>query len=96
MVDQVLIQTLMHAGRPLVTLTMAALAQGPLVMLDKEYIEWLNTEHPDGMRAATPVTFRWQTGSGAFMPVEYQVDVIAKERRNPTYFREGLPLVDGL
>ena len=35
------------------------------------------------------------TGTGAFVPTEFEVDVQSKTRANPDYWREGLPLIEG-
>ncbi|MBF8266708.1 MAG: peptide transporter substrate-binding protein [Dehalococcoidia bacterium] len=65
-------------------------------MLDKGWIEWYVANHFDEMGTGTPVSFRFHTGTGAFAPLEFQPDVVTKTRRNPSYFREGLPLLDGI
>ena len=76
--------------------TMPALASTFVPMLDKDYIEWLHSEHPAGLDTATNETYGWLTGTGPMVPQEFIPDVSAKLRRNPTYFREGLPLLDGI
>ncbi|MBF8266886.1 MAG: bac 5 protein [Dehalococcoidia bacterium] len=65
-------------------------------MLDKEWITWYVANRFDEMGTATPTSYRLGTGSGPMMPLEFQPDIIAKLRRNPSYFREGLPLLDGM
>ncbi|MBF8268013.1 MAG: peptide transporter substrate-binding protein, partial [Dehalococcoidia bacterium] len=65
-------------------------------MLDKEWIPWYVANHFDELAATTPSTFLLFTGTGPMVPLEHQPDIIAKLRRNPSYFREGLPLLDGI
>ncbi|MBF8267184.1 MAG: peptide transporter substrate-binding protein [Dehalococcoidia bacterium] len=65
-------------------------------MLDKGWIDWYVANHFDEMGTGSPASFKLAMGTGAFVPLEFQVDVVAKSRRNPSYFREGLPLLDGI
>ncbi|MBF8267254.1 MAG: peptide transporter substrate-binding protein [Dehalococcoidia bacterium] len=65
-------------------------------MLDKGWIDWYVANHFDEMGLATPASFKFHAGTGAFVPEEFQTDIVTKSRRNPTYFREGLPLLDGI
>jgi ABC-type transport system substrate-binding protein len=74
--------------------TMPALAQGSMSILDKDYIAWLKTMSPDAMRGATTEHAMMQTGTGPFIPEDFQSEIVFKWTRNPTYWREGLPLVD--
>jgi len=76
--------------------TMGALAQGLMVMYDKDWLEWYNAEHPAAFLTVSNDSYRLNMGTGAFVPVKFQNDVMAELRRNPDYFREGLPLVDGI
>ena len=76
--------------------TMAALAQGLMVMLDKDWIEWYNTEHPAGMTLGTNEAFHLGMGAGPYIPGVFKADIVGEHRRNPDYFREGLPLADGI
>ena len=76
--------------------TLSALASSFFPILDKDYIDWLNSDHPAGLDVATNETFGWLTGTGAMVPEEFIPDVSVKLRRNPNYFREGLPLLDGI
>lgn len=64
--------------------------------MDKDFIDWLYAECPDCLDKTDPKNFLLGTGTGPFVPVEYQHQVVSKTRRNPTYFREGLPLLDGM
>jgi len=68
---------------------------------DKEWIEWYTDDvngYPisDAMGRANPESFKTGTGYGPMLGIEYQADVSTKLRRNPTYWREGLPLLDGM
>jgi len=76
--------------------TMTEVAEGHMAMMDKEYIEWMNELHPAFRDNNSPERFLWLAGYGAFVPVEFQPDIITKYLRNPTYWREGLPLLDGI
>ncbi|MBF8268045.1 MAG: peptide transporter substrate-binding protein, partial [Dehalococcoidia bacterium] len=67
-----------------------------LAMVDKGWIGWYVANHFDAMGTASPLSHSLATGTGPMVPLEYQPDVVAKLRRNPSYFREGLPLVDGM
>ncbi|MBF8267709.1 MAG: peptide transporter substrate-binding protein, partial [Dehalococcoidia bacterium] len=65
-------------------------------MLDKDWIEWYVANRFDALGSASPTSYLLGTGTGPMTPLEYQPDVIVKLRRNPSYFREGLPLLDGM
>ncbi|MBF8267570.1 MAG: peptide transporter substrate-binding protein [Dehalococcoidia bacterium] len=65
-------------------------------MLDKEWIPWYVANHFDALAVTSPESFLLITGTGSMIPLEHQPDIIAKLRRNPGYFREGLPLLDGI
>ncbi len=78
------------------TITQFAGARGMPNNMDKDFLEWLYAECITCMDETTPETYLQGTGTGAFVPVEFQQDVLTKVRRNPTYFREGLPLLDGM
>ena len=78
------------------TITQFAGARGMPHNMDKDFLDYLFAECITCMDETTPETYLWGTGTGAFVPVEFQQDVMTKVRRNPTYFREGLPLLDGM
>jgi ABC-type transport system substrate-binding protein len=73
---------------------MRALANGHVVMFDKDYVEWMHTEMPGALKPGTTEAFGLNLGTGPFVPVEFVPDVVAKTAPNPTYWREGLPLID--
>ena len=64
--------------------------------MDKDFIVWLEAECGLCMNDTTAETFLYGTGTGAFIPTEFVSDVVSKVRRNPNYFRDGLPLLDGM
>ena len=64
--------------------------------MDKDFIVWLESECELCMNDTTPETFLYGTGTGAFVPTEFQSDVVSRVEANPNYFREGLPLLDGM
>ena len=78
------------------TITMFAGGRGMPHNMDKDFLDWITAECPLCMNDTTPESFLYGTGTGAFVPTEFQGDVLSKIRRNPTYFREGLPLIDGM
>ncbi|MBF8268264.1 MAG: transporter peptide-binding protein [Dehalococcoidia bacterium] len=65
-------------------------------MLDKGWIDWYVANHFDEMGTGSPASYLLGMGTGAFAPLEWQPDIVAKSRRNPSYFREGLPVLDGI
>ena len=79
--------------------TLSRLARG-VAVFDTQWIEWYTDREenptPDAMGRANPTSFKLGTGYGPNLPVEYQADVVSKLRRNPTYWRDGLPLLDGM
>jgi ABC-type transport system substrate-binding protein len=79
--------------------TLSRLARG-VEVLDKNWIEWYTDDEenptPYAMGRANPTSFKLSTGYGPMLAVEYQADVVSKLRRNPVYWREGLPLLDGM
>ena len=78
------------------TITMFAGGRGMPNNMDKDFIDWLVSECVQCLDDTTPTTYLYGTGTGAFIPTEFTADVISKVRRNPTYFRGGLPLLDGM
>ena len=78
------------------TIAMFAGGRGMGHNMDKDFIDWLVAECPDCLDDTTPENYLYGTGTGAFVPVEFASDVLTKVRSNPTYFREGLPLMDGM
>ncbi len=64
--------------------------------MDKDFIDWIVKECLMCLDETTNETYRYGTGTGPFVPEYWEADVMTKVRRNPTYFREGLPLLDGM
>ena len=69
------------------------LAYPGVVMVDKDWLEWLRAEHPGEVNREN-----WflNMGTGAFVPEALQQDIVTKTRRNPNHWREGVPFVDGV
>lgn len=78
------------------TITQFAGARGMPHNMDKDFLDWLFENCITCLDQTTPQTYLYGTGTGAFVPTEFQQDVMTKVRRNPTYWREGLPLLDGM
>ena len=78
------------------TITMFAGGTGTPHNMDRDFLEWLHADCLECLHVTTSESFLYGTGTGAFVPVEFQQDVQTKVRRNPTYFRDGLPLIDGM
>ncbi|MDP6452251.1 MAG: ABC transporter substrate-binding protein [SAR202 cluster bacterium] len=88
---------LVEFNQPLAkTITMFAGASGMPNNMDKDFLDWLLAECITCLHETTPQTYLYGTGTGAFEPAEFQPNVVTKMRRNPTYFREGLPFLDGM
>ncbi len=64
--------------------------------LDKDLIEWWSAECADCFDQTTDESYLYGTGTGAFIPFERTQDVGTKIRANPDYWREGLPLLEGV
>ncbi|MEE9262333.1 MAG: ABC transporter substrate-binding protein [Dehalococcoidia bacterium] len=78
------------------TITQFAGARGMPHNMDKDFLDWMFAECITCLDETTPETYLYGTGTGAFVPVSFQQDVQTKVRANPTYFREGLPLLEGM
>ena len=78
------------------TIAMFAGGRGMGNNMDKDFIDWLVAECPDCMDDTTSETYLYGTGTGAFVPVDFVSDVSTRVERNPTYFRDGLPLLDAM
>lgn len=78
------------------TITQFAGARGMPHNMDKDFLDWLAADCTSCLHETTPENYLWGTGTGAFVPVEFQVDVQTKVRKNPNYWRDGLPLLDGM
>lgn len=49
-----------------------------------------------GMAVLNDGDIAYQIGTGPFMLVDYQLNQYARLERNPSYFKEGLPYLDGI
>lgn len=76
--------------------TMAALSTGHMVIWDKDYLDWMQAEHPGSLDTATDATFKLNRGTGPFAPLEYTPDRLTSTRKSTSYWRDGLPLLDGI
>ncbi len=78
--------------------TMGILAGRAAVILDKDYVAWLDAfgeaEGKAFMDNEVPANFYSMHGTGPFMPTDVNLNVSTTFVANPTYFREGLPLID--
>ena len=87
----------MHFQRPMGK-TMGILAGRAAVILDKDYIAWLNDfgqrEGSSFLDNEVPDNFYAMHGTGPFMPTDINVSVSATYDANPNYWKEGLPLLD--
>jgi peptide/nickel transport system substrate-binding protein len=90
--------TLVLKFDPILAKTLATFAGGGGMPnnMDKDFIDWLRSDCQACMNDTDEITYLYGTGTGAFVPTEFQSDVLTKIRRNPTYFRDGLPLLDGM
>ena len=72
-------------------MTMANFALPPLVVLNKEQLEWTLAEHPKQAR-----TKNWyiNMGTGPFQAERLEQDVVTKISKREGYWRDGLPFVD--
>ncbi|MDP6452165.1 MAG: ABC transporter substrate-binding protein, partial [SAR202 cluster bacterium] len=78
------------------TIAQFAGARGMPNNMDKDFLDWLYESCVTCLDYTTPENYLRSSGTGAFVPTEFQPDVLTKVRRNPTYFRDGLPLLDGM
>ena len=78
--------------------TLGVLAGRAAVVLDKDFIAWIDEYGEREGRAfmdnEVPANFYSMHGTGPFMPTEINLNVSMDFVANPNYFREGLPLID--
>jgi len=75
--------------------TMAGFAvRGTMTQFDKQLIEWLENEHPNGLIDEPPDNFVWLHGTGPFVAHRFDPGISKVWLPNPTYWRAGLPLFD--
>jgi len=75
--------------------TVAWLAIG-YKMWQADYLAWLNEHYPKIRYSYKEEGLLTNMGTGPFIPTAYEDMAYAKMKRNPDYFREGLPFVDGI
>ena len=87
----------MQFERPMAK-TMGILSGRAVVILDKDYIAWINDfgerEGRSFSDTESPANFYALHGTGAFMPTDINTSVRTTFDANPNYFRDGLPLLD--
>ena len=87
----------MHFDRALGK-TMGLLSGRAAVVLDKDFIAWLNDFGEREGRSfgdnEVPANFYAMHGTGPFIPKEINLNVSTDFDANPNYWREGLPLLD--
>jgi len=80
--------------------TMSLLAGSRDTMYDKDFLAWYwegdELRGGKGMDVSTNVAAGLQTGYGPWIPLEYQPDVMTQWGANPTYYKDGAPLMDGI
>ena len=72
---------------------MSSMAAPALVMVDKDYLDWLVTNHAGKMRKEM-----WflNMGAGSFVPHDLEQDIVTKVNANPDFWKEGMPFVDSM
>ena len=78
--------------------TLGILAGRAATIHDKDYIAWLHAHGEETgeqyLDTVVPDNFYSMHGSGPFIPDEINLNVSNDFIANPTYFRQGLPLID--
>jgi ABC-type transport system substrate-binding protein len=78
--------------------TMPELSARGVVMVDKEYVAWLDAygerEGKVFGRSEVPANFYAMVGTGPFIPEDFNQSVSTTYDANPNYWKEGLPLLD--
>jgi len=62
----------------------------------KEYREWLDTNHRGIHLQRTTEAWQSNIGTGAFIPTSFEDKAHSFMKKNPDYWREGAPLVDAI
>ena len=75
--------------------TLGWLAAG-IAIWDKEYREWMDAEYPGVQSSALPEGYMVNMGTGPFIPLSADSQTVMKSRKNPNYWLEGAPFVDGM
>ena len=75
--------------------TLGWLAAG-IAIWDKEYREWMDAEYPGVQSSALPEGYLVNMGTGPFIPISADSQTVMKSRKNPNYWLDGAPFVDGM
>ena len=75
--------------------TLQWMASG-IAIWDKEYREWMDAEYPGVQSTAVPEGYLINMGTGPFIPESADSQTVMKSRKNPNYWLEGAPFVDGM
>ena len=75
--------------------TLGWLAAG-IAIWDKEYREWMDAEYPGVQSSAVPEGYLVNMGTGPFIVESADSQTVMKSRKNPNYWLEGAPFVDGM
>jgi ABC-type transport system substrate-binding protein len=88
------LEILLHTGVPNPSLLLELSSIG-IVMVNKEWLEYLITDHPKEIDK-TENGYFLNMGTGGFVSNELQRDIVTKMRKRDGYFRSALPFVDGM
>ena len=75
--------------------TLGWLAAG-IAIWDKDYREWMDAEYPGIQSSAIPEAYMINMGTGPFIPISADSQTVMKSRKNPNYWLEGAPFVEGM
>ncbi len=75
--------------------TLQWMASG-IAIWDKEYREWMDAEYPGVQSTAVPEGYMINMGTGPFIPESADSQTVMKSRKNPNYWLQGAPFVDGM
>ena len=75
--------------------TLGWLAAG-IAVWDKEYREWMDAEYPGIQSTTLPEGYLFNMGTGPFIPLSADPLGVMKSMRNPNYWVNGAPFIDGM